>query len=105
MAVNDAPRVLISGAGVAGPARAYWLARHRMRPTLVEKAPGPRTGGYIIDFWGSGYEVAERMRVLPLRLFARNQASKLLGIRWIAKLAFGRSLVDRLELPRYDSPE
>lgn len=65
MAVNDAPRVLISGAGIAGTALAYWLARHGMRPTLVEKAPGPRTGGYIIDFWGSGYEVAERMGVLP----------------------------------------
>jgi 2-polyprenyl-6-methoxyphenol hydroxylase-like FAD-dependent oxidoreductase len=28
---------------------------------LIEKAPRLRTGGYIVDFWGGGYEVAERM--------------------------------------------
>jgi 2-polyprenyl-6-methoxyphenol hydroxylase-like FAD-dependent oxidoreductase len=31
------------------------------QPTLVESAPGLRTGGYVIDFWGLGYEIAERM--------------------------------------------
>ena len=30
--------VLISGAGVAGPALAYWLNRHGMRVTVVERA-------------------------------------------------------------------
>jgi 2-polyprenyl-6-methoxyphenol hydroxylase-like FAD-dependent oxidoreductase len=58
-------RVLISGAGIAGPTLAYWLARHGMTPTLVEKAPGIRTGGYVIDFWGAGFEVASRMGLLP----------------------------------------
>ena len=24
-----------------------------------------RTGGYIIDFWGAGFEIAERMELLP----------------------------------------
>jgi 2-polyprenyl-6-methoxyphenol hydroxylase-like FAD-dependent oxidoreductase len=28
---------------------------------LVERAPGLRTGGYVIDFWGLGYDIAERM--------------------------------------------
>jgi 2-polyprenyl-6-methoxyphenol hydroxylase-like FAD-dependent oxidoreductase len=51
-------RILISGAGIAGATLAYWLARHGMRPTLVEKAPTLRTGGYMIDFWGAGFEVA-----------------------------------------------
>jgi 2-polyprenyl-6-methoxyphenol hydroxylase-like FAD-dependent oxidoreductase len=37
-------RVLISGAGIAGPTLAYWLAHHGMTPTLVEKAPKLRTG-------------------------------------------------------------
>jgi 2-polyprenyl-6-methoxyphenol hydroxylase-like FAD-dependent oxidoreductase len=32
--------------------------------TLVEQAPEPRTGGYVIDFWGLGYDVAEKMGVL-----------------------------------------
>ena len=57
--------VLICGAGVAGPTLAYWLARYGFHPTLVERAPGLRTAGYIVDFWGTGYEVARRMGVLP----------------------------------------
>jgi 2-polyprenyl-6-methoxyphenol hydroxylase-like FAD-dependent oxidoreductase len=38
-------RVAISGAGVAGPALAYWLRRSGHQPTLIEKAPAFRTGG------------------------------------------------------------
>ena len=57
--------VLISGLGIAGPTLAYWLLRYGFRPTLVERAPQLRTGGYVIDFWGLGYDVAERMGLLP----------------------------------------
>lgn len=32
-------RILISGAGIAGLTLAYWLARHGLRPTIVERAP------------------------------------------------------------------
>jgi 2-polyprenyl-6-methoxyphenol hydroxylase-like FAD-dependent oxidoreductase len=60
-----AMRVLISGAGIAGPALAYWLAHHGLEPTIVEKAPKLRTAGYIIDFWGLGFDVADRMGLLP----------------------------------------
>ncbi|HTS51451.1 MAG TPA: FAD-binding domain [Bryobacteraceae bacterium] len=58
-------RVLISGAGIAGPTLAYWLARYGFQPTIVERAPKLRTGGYIIDFWGAGFDIAERMELLP----------------------------------------
>lgn len=58
-------RVLISGAGIAGPTLAYWLVRYAFQPTLVERAPKLRTGGYIIDFWGAGFDIAERMNLLP----------------------------------------
>jgi 2-polyprenyl-6-methoxyphenol hydroxylase-like FAD-dependent oxidoreductase len=58
-------RVLISGAGIAGPTLAYWLLQHGFEPTLVERAPRLRTGGYVIDFWGVGYDLAERMGLLP----------------------------------------
>lgn len=58
-------RVLISGAGIAGPTLAYWLALYGLEPTIVEKAPRLRTGGYIIDFWGAGFDVADRMGLLP----------------------------------------
>jgi len=57
-------RVLISGAGIAGPTLAYWLDSFGFETTIVEKAPRLRTGGYVIDFWGMGFEVAARMRLL-----------------------------------------
>jgi 2-polyprenyl-6-methoxyphenol hydroxylase-like FAD-dependent oxidoreductase len=53
--------VLVSGAGIAGPTLAYWLHKSGHRPTLIEHAPSLRTGGYVIDFWGLGYDIAERM--------------------------------------------
>ena len=58
-------RVLISGAGIAGPTLAYWLAHYGFTPTIVEAAPRLRTGGYLIDFWGAGYDIADRMGLLP----------------------------------------
>ncbi len=56
---------LIVGMGIAGPTLAYWLERAGHRVTLIERASGPREGGYVIDFWGAGFDVAERMGVLP----------------------------------------
>src|SRR5215469_12877616 len=58
-------KVAISGAGVAGPTLAYWLLRAGCEPVLIEAAPALRTGGYMIDFWGVGYDVAERMGIVP----------------------------------------
>jgi len=60
-----APTVLISGVGIAGSTLAYWLARNGFEPTLVETAPRLRESGYMIDFWGPGYDVAERMGLIP----------------------------------------
>src|SRR6516225_2256657 len=56
--------VLISGAGIAGPALAFWLKAGGFEPTLIERAPALRTGGYVIDFWGLGYDIAERMGLI-----------------------------------------
>lgn len=56
--------VLISGIGIAGPTLAYWLSFHGIDSILVERAPQLRTGGYLIDFWGGGFDVAERMGLL-----------------------------------------
>jgi 2-polyprenyl-6-methoxyphenol hydroxylase-like FAD-dependent oxidoreductase len=58
-------RILISGAGIAGATLAYWLLKHGFQPTLLERAPRLRTGGYLIDFWGTGFDVAERMGLAP----------------------------------------
>ncbi|HEY3664096.1 MAG TPA: FAD-binding domain [Chthoniobacterales bacterium] len=57
--------ILISGIGIAGPTLAYWLSVHGIKSTLVERAPQLRAGGYAIDFWGVGFDVAERMGILP----------------------------------------
>jgi len=57
--------VLISGAGIAGPTLAFWLGKYGFASTLVESAPTLRTSGYVIDFWGLGYDIAEKMGLLP----------------------------------------
>jgi 2-polyprenyl-6-methoxyphenol hydroxylase-like FAD-dependent oxidoreductase len=57
--------ILISGAGIAGPALASWLTRYGLAPTVVERAPAPRAGGYAVDFRGHVHlDVLDRMGVL-----------------------------------------
>jgi 2-polyprenyl-6-methoxyphenol hydroxylase-like FAD-dependent oxidoreductase len=58
-------KVLIVGAGIAGPTLAYWLLQAGHEPTLVERAPELPRGGYLVDFWGAGFDVAERMGIVP----------------------------------------
>jgi hypothetical protein len=54
-------RVLISGAGIAGPALAFWLGRTDFDVTVVERAPALREGGQAVDFRGPVHrEVLER---------------------------------------------
>jgi len=58
--------VLISGASVAGPVLAYWLRRHGIVPTVVERTSRPRlaTGGHAVDIFGAAVEVVDRMGLL-----------------------------------------
>jgi 2-polyprenyl-6-methoxyphenol hydroxylase-like FAD-dependent oxidoreductase len=58
-------RVIINGVGIAGPTLAYWLRKAGHDVLLVEAAPQLRRGGYVIDFWGVGYDIAEKMGLLP----------------------------------------
>jgi 2-polyprenyl-6-methoxyphenol hydroxylase-like FAD-dependent oxidoreductase len=58
-------QAMISGAGIAGLTLAWWLHRDGWQVELIERAAGPRTEGYMIDFGGSGYDVAERMGLIP----------------------------------------
>jgi 2-polyprenyl-6-methoxyphenol hydroxylase-like FAD-dependent oxidoreductase len=44
---------------------AFWLKAAGFQPTLVERAPTLRSGGYVMDFWGLGYDIAERMELMP----------------------------------------
>src|SRR4051794_29961012 len=55
--------VLISGASIAGPTLAYWLARRGAAVTVVEQAPALRTGGHGVDFRGAQMELLDRMGI------------------------------------------
>ncbi len=68
-------KIAIHGCGVAGPTLAYWLSRAGHEPVLIEDAPQLRTGGYNIDFWGIGYDIADQMGLIPrLRTSATRSA-------------------------------
>ncbi|MFD9962326.1 FAD-dependent oxidoreductase [Amycolatopsis sp. NPDC058986] len=58
-------KVVICGAGIAGLACANRLAALGAEVVVLEKAAGPRAQGYMIDFFGPGYDAAEEMGVLP----------------------------------------
>lgn len=58
-------KIAINGAGIAGCALAWWLRRSGHEVLLVERAPQLRSGGFAIDFWGVGYDIAEKMGLIP----------------------------------------
>jgi 2-polyprenyl-6-methoxyphenol hydroxylase-like FAD-dependent oxidoreductase len=75
-------KVVINGAGIAGPTLAYWLQRAGHQVLLVEQAPQLRRGGYIIDFWGLGYDIAEKMGLIPR---IRSQGYQVKEVRFVDK--------------------
>jgi 2-polyprenyl-6-methoxyphenol hydroxylase-like FAD-dependent oxidoreductase len=58
-------RIVVCGAGITGLAAAQRLAGAGHDVVVLERAPGPRPQGYMIDFFGPGYDAAEAMGVLP----------------------------------------
>jgi 2-polyprenyl-6-methoxyphenol hydroxylase-like FAD-dependent oxidoreductase len=100
----DNRNILISGAGIAGTALAYWLKRFGFTPTIVESSLKLREGGYGIDFWGAGFEVAEKMNIVPdlkqadmgiselLFVDENNVRKGTLNYRRIKKLMKGRAI-------------
>lgn len=56
--------ILVSGAGIAGAALAYWLRRAGFAVTVVERAPAPRPGGQTVDLRGAGRDVITRMGLM-----------------------------------------
>jgi 2-polyprenyl-6-methoxyphenol hydroxylase-like FAD-dependent oxidoreductase len=53
--------VLISGGGIAGLTFAILLKRMGWQPTVIERNDARSTEGYMMDFFGTGWDVAERM--------------------------------------------
>lgn len=104
------PTVLISGAGIAGPALAHWLTRRGYRVVVVEIARGVRPGGQTVDLRGAGRGVVERMGLLD-RMRERSLDQR--GIAWVRAdgkrraempvAAFGgNGVVSKLEILRGD---
>jgi 2-polyprenyl-6-methoxyphenol hydroxylase-like FAD-dependent oxidoreductase len=58
-------KVIICGAGIAGLTLAERLSALGADVVLLERSAAPRTSGYMIDFFGAGYEAAEAIGVLP----------------------------------------
>ena len=95
--------VLISGIGIAGPTLAYWLKLAGYEPTLVERAPALREGGYVIDFWGLGYDIAERMGLIEdiNRIGYHAREVRIVGDRGQRITGFGTSVFDELTGGRF----
>jgi 2-polyprenyl-6-methoxyphenol hydroxylase-like FAD-dependent oxidoreductase len=102
------PTVLISGAGIAGPALAFWLTRSGSRVTIVELADGIPPGGQTVDLRGAGGDVVERMGLIDQM---RQRSLDQRGVAWIKAdgsrrtdmpvTAFdGNGLVSKLEILR-----
>jgi 2-polyprenyl-6-methoxyphenol hydroxylase-like FAD-dependent oxidoreductase len=58
-------KAVVCGAGIAGLTAAQCLSRRGWEVVVLERASGPRTQGYMIDFIGPGYDAVEAMGVLP----------------------------------------
>ena len=104
------PTILISGAGVAGPALAHWLSANGYRVVVVEVAPAIRPGGQTVDLRGAGRGVVERMGLLDQMA---DRSTRQRGIAWVrsdgsrrAEMpveAFdGNGVVSKLEILRGD---
>ncbi len=91
--------VLISGAGIAGPALAWWLARGGARPVVVERAAALRTGGHAVDLRGAAIDVVSQMGLLPAIQAARTELATLSIVRSAGKppiaLSIPRALSQR----------
>ncbi|WP_236808683.1 FAD-dependent oxidoreductase [Amycolatopsis albispora] len=61
----DSQRVVVAGAGIAGLATALSLHRAGREVLVVERAPGRRSSGYLVNLAGVGYDAAERLGLLP----------------------------------------
>jgi 2-polyprenyl-6-methoxyphenol hydroxylase-like FAD-dependent oxidoreductase len=100
------PTVLISGAGVAGPTLAYWLARAGFRPTVVERSAGQRSSGNPVDVRGAALPVVERMGIVAA---LRAGATTATALRFVdragrpgRRMSMGSEKKGDVEIPRAD---
>ncbi len=58
-------KILISGAGIAGLTLAILLKDQGYNSLVLERDQALRSEGYMMDFFGSGWDVAARMGLVP----------------------------------------
>jgi 2-polyprenyl-6-methoxyphenol hydroxylase-like FAD-dependent oxidoreductase len=68
-------RVLISGASIAGPVTAYWLARAGFEVTVIERSESLRLGGQNIDISDAARDVV-RLMGLEEKIKARHTGER-----------------------------
>ncbi len=57
-------RILISGAGIAGLTLAIELKQNGLDPVVIDRQPAPRTHGHLLEFFGTGWDIATRLNVI-----------------------------------------
>lgn len=106
MSVNK--KVLVSGASIAGPTLAFWLAKYGFDVTIVERSKSLRLGGQNLDIRGAGRAIA-RMMGIEEEILAANTGE--LGLQFVdsdnkVKAAFpidgGASFTSEAEILRGD---
>ncbi|MFI7700142.1 FAD-dependent monooxygenase [Nonomuraea sp. NPDC049480] len=99
-------KALICGAGIAGLTLAWHLERAGWEVELAERAPAFRDGGYLIDFYGPGLQVAERMGLRARLTTARYPVNELSYVdragRRTSRLTLTSGLEEVFSLPRGD---
>jgi len=56
-------KILVIGAGIAGPAVCYWLRRFSFSPILIERSAKLRKGGHPVDVRGVAIDLVKRMGI------------------------------------------
>lgn len=79
-------KILVIGAGIAGPAICYWLKRFGFSPVLIEKAASIRKGGQALDVRGIATHIAKDI--------AQERSDKI--------LAMIKSVSNAITLPQYE---
>ncbi|KAI9055738.1 hypothetical protein LZ554_000679 [Drepanopeziza brunnea f. sp. 'monogermtubi'] len=104
------PTVLISGAGIAGPACAFFLSKAGIPTTIMERSSSLRKAGQQIDIRGAALKVVQRM---GLEAAIRAKTTREAGLAFVngagKRLALfpvdaegGRSFTSDMEIVRGD---
>ncbi|MCF6777716.1 tetracycline destructase [Thiotrichales bacterium 19X7-9] len=73
-------KILVIGAGIAGPAICYWLKKYGFNPTLIERSKQLRTGGHAIDIRGITVDIVKKMEIYDS---IRAKCTSILSTRYV----------------------